>query len=533
MEFIFTLRRLIGMSLLTVLVLMGYAGESSASGLTELSALTLAVGKGGEGTTSFVLSGDSPRLIVIRGLGPSVTDSGKRRGHQPMIRDPRLVLLSGGGTPIASNDDWRDDPNVAQIPDALQPADDKEAALALRLAPGEYVVALQESSRQGPKEGVVGIVTVSQVELAEASACPSVTPACQSIATTNSGNAVECLLSNGACGVDLNLLLQTLSGLGYQVYDNTPMWIQAWGGGGGHSTGGGSGSAGGYAQTTTSVADYTNAFGSSTLFYFVGQDGASTPQSCGAAGGSATIVTAEDLSVNPSQNPTATDVLLIAGASGGGSSSGYQVQVGNGGRGGVAIASLNTNAQGQGASSNTCPYSNQGGNGETAPPAAGNECQNYAGGPYPQNGEPGYGGLGALGGNYFGSCPPITTPTQFLNVARYFSFTAGSGGTGLYAQDCGHRLTHPARGVGVATTGTGGGGGGGFGGGGGGGEGQCGTVGPTESSIGGGGGGSFARASTQVSAVAPTSEPTEDCPNNSTVGCVQIYFELTQTSPSP
>ena len=174
MEFIFTLRRLIGMSLLTVLVLMGYAGESSASGLTELSAVTLAVGKGGEGTTSFVLSGDSPRLIVIRGLGPSVTDSGKRRGHQPMIRDPRLVLLWGGGTPIASNDDWRDDPNVAQIPDALQPADDKEAALALRLAPGEYVVALQESSRQGPKEGVVGIVTVSQVELAEASACPSV-----------------------------------------------------------------------------------------------------------------------------------------------------------------------------------------------------------------------------------------------------------------------------------------------------------------------------------------------------------------------
>jgi hypothetical protein len=528
------MRQVVGTGLLALLVLVAYGNEAGASGLTELSALTLAVGKGGEGITSFVLSGDSPRLIVIRGLGPSVTDSGKRRGHPPMIRDPRLVAALGGGTPIASNDDWRDDPNAAQIPAALQPADDKEAALARTLAPGEYVVALQESSRHAPKEGVVGIVTVSQVELAEASACPSVTPACQSIATTNSGNAVECLLSNGACGVDLNLLLQTLSGLGYQVYDNTPMWIQAWGGGGGHSTGGGSGSAGGYAQTTTSVADYTNAFGSSTLFYFVGQDGASTPQSCGAAGGSATIVTAEDLSVNPSQNPTATDVLLIAGASGGGSSSGYQVQVGNGGRGGVAIASLNTNAQGQGASSNTCPYSNQGGNGETAPPAAGNECQNYAGGPYPQNGEPGYGGLGALGGNDFGSCPPITTPTQFLNVARYFSFTAGSGGTGLYAQDCGARIiAHPARRVGEATTGTGGGGGGGFGGGGGGGGGLCRTGVPTESSIGGGGGGSFARASTQVSKFAPTSEPTEDCPNKSTVGCVQITFDLTQPSSSP
>jgi hypothetical protein len=167
------------------------------------------------------------------------------------------------------------------------------------------------------------------------SACPSVTPACQSIARVQNGEAVTCLLSSSTCGVNLDLLVQTLSSQNYPVTTTTPMWIGAWGGGGGHSKGGGSGSAGGYAQTTTSVADLIAKFGSSTVYYFIGQDGISSPESCGAAGGSATIVTGEDLSVNPSQNPTGADVLLIAGASGGGSGdvSGCGDDPVNGGRG--------------------------------------------------------------------------------------------------------------------------------------------------------------------------------------------------------
>jgi hypothetical protein len=505
--------------LLALLVLTAYGSEVGASGLTELSALTLAVGKGGAGITSFVLSGDSPRLIVIRGLGPSVTDSGKRRGHQPMIRDPRLVLLSGGGTPIASNDDWRDDPNSAQIPAALQPGDDKEAALARTLAPGEYVVALQESSKHGKKDGV-GIVSVTQVEVAQASACPSVTPACQNVATTNNGAAVKCLLSSSTCGVDLNLLVQGLSGLGYPVTATTPMWIQAWGGGGGHSSKAGSGSAGGYAQTTTSVADFTATFGSSMLFYFIGKDGASVSYTCGGAGGSATIVTAEDLSLNPGQNPTDDDVLLIAGASGGGGgkdTSGFcgigDEGFGDGNRGGVAIASLNANGQGHGGSSfsdiDYCqpPQGGDDGNG-------GAGCETATGDTHPTNGQGGHGGLGAPGGNGADCTVTDTAPTQFLNVSLTFSFPAGRGGTG---------------GGGTSSCDSGGGGGGGgFGGGGGGGHGNS-----SASTLGGGGGASFALAGTRVSAIAPTSEPTEDCPNNSTVGCVQINFDLTQSSSSP
>jgi hypothetical protein len=512
------MRQVVGTGLLALLVLVAYGSEVGASGLTELSALTLAVGKGGEGTTSFVVSGDAPRLIVIRGLGPSVTDSGKGKGHQPMIRDPKLVLFSGG-TPIASNDDWRDDPNSAQIPAALQPGDDKEAALARSLAPGKYVVVLQESSKHGKKDGV-GIVSVTQVEVAQASGCLGVTTACQSIARVQNGEAVTCLLSSSTCGVNLDLLVQTLSSQNYPVTTTTPMWIGAWGGGGGHSSKGGFGSAGGYAQTTTSVADYTTQFGSSMLFYFIGQDGASVSYTCGGAGGSATIVTSQDLSLTPSQNPSGNYVLLVAGASGGGGgkdTGGFcnnYLAAGDGGRGGVAIASLGVGAEGPGADSDEAdcgsPQGGYDGNG-------GAGCETATGDTHPGNGQGGgFGGLGAPGGNGADCTVTNTAPTQFLNVSLAFSFSAGSGGTG---------------GGGTSSCDSGGGGGGGgFSGGGGGGHGNASEQNP---SVGGGGGSSFARAATQVSAIAPTSEPTEDCPNNSAVGCVQITFDLTQSSSSP
>jgi hypothetical protein len=364
----------------------------------------------------------------------------------------------------------------------------------------------------------VGIVSVTQVEVAQASACPSVTPACQSIATTNNGAAVKCLLSSSACGVDLNLLVQGLSGLGYTVTAATPMWIQAWGGGGGHSSKAGSGSAGGYAQTTTSVADFTTQFGSPMLFYFIGKDGASVSYTCGGAGGSATIVTSQDLSLSPSQNPIDDNVLLIAGGSGGGGGEDtggfcptFSRGFGDGGRGGVAIASLNANGQGHGANSNTANCGSlQGGDDGNGGPG----CEKATGDTHPGNGQGGHGGLGSVGGNGADCTVTDTAPTQFLNVSVTFSFSAGRGGTGGGGRS--------------SCDSGGGGGGGGFGGGGGGGYGDG-----VDVTVGGGGGASFARAATQVSAIAPTSEPTEDCPNNSAVGCVQITFDLTQSSSSP
>jgi hypothetical protein len=515
-----TLRRLIGMSLLTVLLLTGYSGESGASGLTELSALTVSVREGDEGTSRFVISGDEPRLIVIRGLGPSVTYSDKGTRHRHMIRDPKLVL-SSGATPIASNDNWRDDANADQIPPELQPSDAAEAALARTLAPGEYVVSLRDNSNRGQGDAS-GIISVTQVESETQvgvfrSVCPILSLPCQSIATSNNGAAVECILSGSTCGVDLDVVVQGLSSLGYAVSATTPMWIQAWGGGGGHSTGGGSGSAGGYAQTTTSVADFTATYGSSMLFYFIGADGASCPEACGGAGGSATIVSAQDLSMYPLQPPTQDDVLLIAGGSGGGSGHGGSGCTGlasDGGRGGVAIASLSADGQGPGDNSpfwSGSPDMPQGGNGGQG----GWGWWTAGGGTVPANGGNGYGGLGGPGGSGYHCQWSESLVTQFLNAPRTFTFdSAGLGGiAGTDTSTC--------------DTG-GGGGGGGYGGGGGGGHGGNLLV-----STGGGGGGSFARKSTQVSAIAPTSEPTEDCPDNSTIGCVQIYFDLTQTSPSP
>lgn len=96
-----------------------------------------------------------------------------------------------------------------------------------------------------------------------------------------------------------------------------PMWIEAWGGKGGNTDTNNDknnkGGTGGYAQTTVSVSEIMNINnGSTEIFYFLGAQGQTGPKRCGGAGGSATIVSLDDLSTAPSDNPPPA-LLLIAG----------------------------------------------------------------------------------------------------------------------------------------------------------------------------------------------------------------------------
>ncbi|MDQ6625647.1 MAG: hypothetical protein M3Y69_05830 [Verrucomicrobiota bacterium] len=89
--------------------------------------------RGGAGAT---------KRVLIRGLGPSLEANGLPVAGR--LGNPLLELHAADGNTIATNDDWRADPGAAALQGTgLAPADDKEAALLMTLATGNYTAVLR------------------------------------------------------------------------------------------------------------------------------------------------------------------------------------------------------------------------------------------------------------------------------------------------------------------------------------------------------------------------------------------------------
>ena len=151
----------------------------------------------------------------------------------------------------------------------------------------------------------------------DTSACAALSAPCATI-TQNDG-VIECVLSDASCVVDLDQVISQLQGVNTNLSDSSRLFMGAWGGNGGSAAeNGGDTSPGGYAQTTTNVSDIVNLNnGSSLLYYFLGEPGGNAPGHCGGGGGASTIVTFEDLTLNPGAEPTSSLLFMIAGGGGG------------------------------------------------------------------------------------------------------------------------------------------------------------------------------------------------------------------------
>jgi lysophospholipase L1-like esterase len=94
--------------------------------------------------------GDSP-IIVLRALGPSLTNAGVAN---PLL-DPTIELRDDNGALVASNDDWKNPQLLAVQATNLAPTDDREAAIVWPfLTPGNYTAIVSG------KEGATGVALV-------------------------------------------------------------------------------------------------------------------------------------------------------------------------------------------------------------------------------------------------------------------------------------------------------------------------------------------------------------------------------------
>ncbi len=89
-----------------------------------------------------IIGGSDSGRFVARAIGPSLSTF----VNDP-LPNPVLELHDADGNTIAFNDDWRDDPQAADLEAShLAPTNDLEAAILRTLPPGSYTVIVRSIS---------------------------------------------------------------------------------------------------------------------------------------------------------------------------------------------------------------------------------------------------------------------------------------------------------------------------------------------------------------------------------------------------
>ncbi len=98
----------------------------------------------------FIITGSSPKEIVLRALGPSL----QTKGISDPLPDPVLELHGGDGALLLTNNNWGDTQGTEISATGLAPADPREAAILFEASPGTYTAVV--TSHTG--ESGVGLI---------------------------------------------------------------------------------------------------------------------------------------------------------------------------------------------------------------------------------------------------------------------------------------------------------------------------------------------------------------------------------------
>ena len=107
-----------------------------------------------------IVGGSTPKPVVIRALGPTLTQF----GVTGVLADPYLELRDGNGNLVEANNNWQQSPEASTImADGKAPSNAKESAIARTLTPGNYTALVL---------GVGGTTGAALVEVYDESAPP-------------------------------------------------------------------------------------------------------------------------------------------------------------------------------------------------------------------------------------------------------------------------------------------------------------------------------------------------------------------------
>jgi hypothetical protein len=104
----------------------------------------------------FIITGDTPKEVIIRGIGPSLSVF-----FSDALADPTLELFQGS-TSLQMNNDWQSDQQAEIEATGIPPGEDAESAIIRTLPPGAYTAVLKGN---GGAEGI-GVVEVYDLDQA-------------------------------------------------------------------------------------------------------------------------------------------------------------------------------------------------------------------------------------------------------------------------------------------------------------------------------------------------------------------------------
>ena len=107
----------------------------------------------------FIITGNAPKRVVVRGRGPSLTSL----GVSDPLHDPILELYNNtpGSGPIATNDNWQDSQATEISATGLAPTSPLESAIVQNLAPGAYTVIVRDKDTSAARLGLVEVFDVA------------------------------------------------------------------------------------------------------------------------------------------------------------------------------------------------------------------------------------------------------------------------------------------------------------------------------------------------------------------------------------
>jgi spore coat protein A, manganese oxidase len=104
----------------------------------------------------FIIGGSGNAKVIVRAIGPSLAPF----GVDGALGDPALTVYDKDGSPVITNDNWQDDPDMAAIQSYnLGPSSPKESATFLQLAPSNYTAIVRGVSG-GTGIGLVEIYNI-------------------------------------------------------------------------------------------------------------------------------------------------------------------------------------------------------------------------------------------------------------------------------------------------------------------------------------------------------------------------------------
>ena len=104
--------------------------------------------------SGFIVTGNTPRTLLIRGIGPSLTSSGVTSA----LGDPTLELYDDSGAVLATNDNWKQTQRQAIEATGAAPTHDLESAIVATLpADGRSYTAVLRGNNTGEGIGLVEV----------------------------------------------------------------------------------------------------------------------------------------------------------------------------------------------------------------------------------------------------------------------------------------------------------------------------------------------------------------------------------------